>query len=147
MATNAETNRESATDARTVIERHIEAFNARRPDEDPWATEAQMVAPGAEISGREGVLGFMGVFQEAFPDGRLSVWRYVVDGTDVAVEGRFTGRHDGILRGPAGDVPPTGRQADFRWAAAYETRGDELLSEHLYFDQVELLGQLGLLPA
>ncbi len=30
--------------------------------------------------------------------------------------------------------------------ASYEVDGDELVSEHLYFDQFELLGQLGLLP-
>jgi predicted ester cyclase len=132
--------------SRAVVERHIAAFNARRPDDDPWAPDAEMVAPGATISGRDGVLGFMSVFQEAFPAGELAVWRFLVDGTSVAVEGTFAGTHDGILRSPAGDVAPTGRAVNFRWAAAYETAGDELLSEHLYFDQSELMGQLGLLP-
>jgi hypothetical protein len=31
--------------------------------------------------------------------------------------------------------------------SAYQVRGDELASEHLYFDQAALLGQLGLMPA
>jgi hypothetical protein len=31
--------------------------------------------------------------------------------------------------------------------SAYQVRGDELVSEPLYFDQAELLGQLGLMPA
>jgi hypothetical protein len=29
--------------------------------------------------------------------------------------------------------------------SAYEARGDELASEHLFFDQVQLLSQLGLM--
>jgi len=37
------------------------------------------------------------------------------------------------------------RAVEFRCAAAYEVAGQELASEHLYFDRVELLGQLGLL--
>ncbi|MGX6450100.1 ester cyclase [Patulibacter sp. S7RM1-6] len=129
-----------------VIERHLAAFNARDRDADPWTADAEMVAPGAAVQGRDAVLGFLGVFQEAFPDGRLSVHRWVVDGTDAAVEGRFVGTHDGVLHAPDGDVPPTGRPVEFRWSAAYEVRGDELASEHLYFDQVELLSALGLLP-
>jgi hypothetical protein len=36
---------------------------------------------------------------------------------------------------------------DFRWMSSYDVRGEELASEHLYFDQAELLGQLGLMPA
>jgi hypothetical protein len=33
-----------------------------------------------------------------------------------------------------------------RWAAVYVTEGDTLKSEHLFFDQMDFLGQLGLLP-
>jgi hypothetical protein len=29
----------------------------------------------------------------------------------------------------------------------YEVRGDQLASEHLYFDQVDLLTQLGVMPS
>jgi predicted ester cyclase len=58
----------------------------------------------------------------------------------------FTGTHTGVMRTPAGEVPPTGRRVKFGWMALYEFAGDELASEHLYFDQAELLGQLGLMP-
>jgi len=48
---------------------------------------------------------------------------------------------------PAEAIAATGRQVDLRWMSAYQVRGDELALEHLYFDQAELLGQLGLMPA
>jgi hypothetical protein len=35
---------------------------------------------------------------------------------------------------------------ELRWAAVYVTHGDTLKSEHLFFDQMDFLGQLGLLP-
>ena len=51
------------------------------------------------------------------------------------------------MRTPEGEVPATGRRVDFRWMSSYDVRGEKLASEHLYFDQAELLGQLGLMPA
>ncbi|MDO8210128.1 ester cyclase [Conexibacter sp. CPCC 206217] len=129
-----------------VVQRHIEAFNSRDVDGEPWAADAEMTAPGASVSGREAVLGFLGVFHEAFSDGRLVVEKLIADGSSAAVEGRFVGTHDGVLHTPNGDVPATSRPVDFRWAAAYEVRDSELLSEHLYFDQQDFLAQLGLLP-
>jgi predicted ester cyclase len=135
------------SDARDVIHAHIAAMNDRNSDADPWAADAQMVAPGAQASGRDEVLGFLGVFQEAFPDLRLEIEQLVSDGAAAAAEGTLTGTHDGVLHTPGGDVPPTGRRVELRWAAVYATDGDTLKSEHLFFDQMDFLGQLGLLPA
>jgi hypothetical protein len=58
----------------------------------------------------------------------------------------LTATHSGVLQTPNGEVPPTGRSVELRWVAMYETRGVEILSEHLRFDQVEFLTQLGLMP-
>ena len=134
-------------DSKGVVERHIEAFNAQDADTEPWSDDAELVAPNASVHGRDEVLGFLGVFWEAFPDGRLETSGVLAEGSGVAAEGRFTGTHTGVLHAPAGDVAATGRKVDFRWMAAYQVRDDELTSEHLYFDQTELLGQLGLMPA
>jgi predicted ester cyclase len=108
--------------------------------------EVEVAAPGAQVSGRDNVIGFLGAFHEAFPDGRLEVKQLLSDGPAAAVEGTFVGTHDGVLHTPNGDVAPTGRAIEFRWAAVYATDGDTLKSEHLFFDQMDFLGQLGLLP-
>ena len=133
-------------DPKRVVERHVEAFNARDADADPWSDDAEFVAPNASVHGREEVLGFLGVFWDAFPDGRLETSGLLAEGFVVAAEGRFIGTHTGVMRTPAGDVEATGRPVDLRWMSSYEVRGDELVSEHLYFDQADLLGQLGLMP-
>ena len=132
--------------ARDVILKHINAFNDRDSDADPWAADAEMTAPGAQVSGRDDVIGFIAAFQEAFPDLRLEINQLLSDGPAAAAEGTMTGTHDGVLHTPDGDVAPTGRALALRWAAVYVTDGGTLKSEHLFFDQMDFLGQLGLLP-
>ena len=133
--------------ARDVILKHIDAFNGRNSDADPWSADAEFTAPGAQFSGRDNVIGFIAVFQEAFPDLRLELDQLLSDGPAAAAERMMTGTHDGVFHTPNGDVAPTGRAIALRWAALYVTDGDKLTSEHLFFDQMDLLGQLGLLPA
>ena len=132
--------------ARDVILKHIDAFNDRDSDADPWAADAEMTAPGAQVNGRDNVIGFIAAFQEAFPDLRLEINQLLSDGPAAAAEGTMTGTHDGVLHTPDGDVAPTGRALALRWAAVYVTDGGTLRSEHLFFDQMDFLGQLGLLP-
>ena len=43
--------------ARDVILKHIDAFNGRDSAADPWAADAEMTAPGAQVSGRDNVIG------------------------------------------------------------------------------------------
>ena len=134
-------------DTRDVILKHIEAVNAHDDEAEPWAADAELVAPGGGASGRENVLGFLGVFHEAFPGLRLEVDQLLTDGAAAAAKGLLRGTHSGVLHTPNGDVPPTGRSVELRWAAVYLTEGDTLKSEHLFFDQMDFLGQLGLLPS
>lgn len=127
-----------------IIEQHIQAFNARREVDEPWADDAHMTAPGGACpTGRAEVLGFLSVFHTAFSDGRLTAQTIFADGPHGAVEGVFDGTHDGPLVSPGGEVPPTGRTVSFRWAAVYEVGGGQLRSEHLFFDQADFLAQLG----
>ena len=133
-------------DARDVILKHIAALNDRDSAAEPWAADAELLAPGGHANGRDEVIGFLGVFQEAFPDLRLEIKRLLTDGSSAAAEGTIAGTHTGVLHTPNGDVAPTGRAVEIRWAAVYVTDGDTLKSEHLFFDQMDFLGQLGLLP-
>ena len=132
------------SDARDVILKHI--ANHGDSSADPWAADAELVAPQGQISGRDDVIGFLGVFHEAFPDLRLELKQLLTDGPAAAAEGTLVGTHTGVLHTPNGDVAPTGRAVELRWAAVYLTDGDTLKSEHLFFDQMDFLGQLGLLP-
>jgi predicted ester cyclase len=132
------------TDPKDVVLRHISAFNARDRHADPWSANAEMVTPAGAMTGRDQVLAFLGVLQEAFPDGLLEVRQMLVDGSAAAVEGAFRGTHNGTLHSPGGDIGATGRSVEFRWAAIYQVEGEHLAWEHLFFDQLDFMGQLGI---
>jgi predicted ester cyclase len=123
----------------------VAAFGAKDPDAEPWSEDAEMVAPAGPFEGRDQILGFFKVFWDAFPDARLEITRSIEDGALAAAEGILTGTQTGALQTPNGEIPPSGRRAEVRWGAMYEMREDEIASEHLYFDQVDLLTQLGVM--
>jgi predicted ester cyclase len=82
----------------------------------------------------------------AFPDAHVDVHDvHYVD--DVAVEeGTFTGTHRGVLQGPAGDVPPTGRTVSVDYIQVLRFRDGKHASFNLMFDRLAMLEQLGLIP-
>jgi ketosteroid isomerase-like protein len=66
---------------------------------------------------------------------------------DVAVEeGTFSGTHNGVLHGPMGDVPPTGRSVDLDYIQVLQFRDGKHLSFNLMFDRLLMIEQLGLVP-
>ena len=134
-------------DPMAVLERHLAAWNSKDGDADPWSLEAELVTPDGQARGRKQILDWLRGYWEAFPDARNEIVRSISTGALVAAEGRMTGTHTGTLRTPDGDVPPTGKRVEIRWMAMYETAGDEIVSEHSYFDQIEFMTQLGLAPA
>ena len=132
------------TDPKSVIERHVQAFGATDAEAEPYSADAEIVAPVGQFRGRDQVLGFLRGYWDAFPDARLEIARLIGEGSLAVAEGLMIGTHTGVLRTPNGDVPPTGRPVKVRWMAMYEVSGDELISEHLYFDLSEFMTQLGL---
>jgi len=89
---------------------------------------------------------FYGGWFAAFPDAHVDVHSlHVVD--DVAVEeGTFTGTHDGVLKSPMGDVPPTGRPVRIAYIQVLRFRDGKHVSFNLMFDRLSMLEQLGLIP-
>jgi ketosteroid isomerase-like protein len=64
-----------------------------------------------------------------------------------STEGFITGTHTQPLPVPNGeDIPPTGKRIRVRECDVVTVEGGVVTSHHFYFDQVEFLGQLGLLP-
>jgi hypothetical protein len=44
-------------------------------------------------------------------------------------------------------MPATGKSVNGHYCLVMKAANDQIISSHLYFDQVELLTQLGLMPA
>jgi ketosteroid isomerase-like protein len=62
-------------------------------------------------------------------------------------EGFVTGTHTAPLPMSSGEsIPPTGKQIRVRDCDVATVEGGLVTSHNFYFDQMEFLGQLGLLP-
>ena len=59
---------------------------------------------------------------------------------DTAVEeGTFTGTHTGVLHGPMGDVPPTGRSVRLPYIQVLRFRDGKHASFNLVLDRLQML--------
>jgi len=136
-------------DARDVARRSNDAFNAK-----DWTALAQLlsdhveyVTPGNTVyRGVDGVRDFAANWWTAFPDVRASVHRVTSEGSTVVQEGTLTGTHQGVFRTPTGTIPPMGRRLKGGYVAVLTVEQGRLARQHIVFDRLELLEQLGLVP-
>jgi ketosteroid isomerase-like protein len=107
-----------------------------------------MTAPGGvTLHGPEQIAQWMQVFYAAFPGISHPIDRMVAGGNTVTVELRAEGTHTGPLASSAGEVPPTGRDISLRVANLLTVDDDgRVTSVNVYFDQMQMLEQLGLAP-
>ena len=135
---------------REAFERGTDTFNAHDLDgfAEVLADDVVFNAPGEmRGEGKAACLEFYGGWIVAFPDAHVEVTDLHING-DVAIEvGTFTGTQDGILHGPAGDLPPTGRVVSLDYIQVLRFRDGAHVSFNLAFDRLSMLEQLGLVPA
>lgn len=113
---------------------------------DAYTDNVQILAPGTELQGRDAAAAWIEVFLRAFPDLNHEILATVQSGDAVAAEARFTATHTGPLASPSGDLPPTGKPVALDYVDITRFADGRIASEHIYFDQVAFLSQLGLLP-
>ncbi len=137
-----------STDA--VLDGSLEAWNAH--DRDRWIEYAAdsievLVSGGVRASGLEGAAQLYDTWHEAFPDNSVEPTLKLVDGANGMHESHFRGTHTGTMRGPGGDIPATGRRVDIPFTALLAVEGNQLTSFRVYFDLLDMLGQLGLMDS
>ena len=100
-----------------------------------------------QIQGRERLTTYMRQFLEAFPDvGYESV--HAFESGNAAIDiGYYIGTNTGPLVLPSGEsVPATGRTLRLRSCEVGIVEAGLITQYEFYFDQLEMIGQLGLLP-
>src|SRR4029077_8228945 len=134
---------------RQAFEKGTATFNAHDLDgfTEVLANDVVFKAPGGmRGEGKTACAAFFGSWFAAFPNARVEVEAvHIVD--DVAVEeGTFTGTQNGVLHGPTGDIPPTGRSVEVNYVQVLRFRDGKHVSFNLMFDRLTVLEQLGLIP-
>lgn len=136
--------------AREVMDRLTEAVTSANLDAlaDCFAEDAVAHTPEqGELRGRESIVAYFREMTDAIPDAEFEpLHKYETDETAID-EGIFSGKNTGPLVVPGSEtLPATQRDVRLRGCDLATVRDGRIVSYRLYFDQVEFLGQLGLLP-
>ena len=135
---------------REVFEKGTDTFNAHDIEgfAEVLADDVAFSAPGGmRGQGKAACAEFYGSWFAAFPDAHVDVHGIRILNEMAVEEGTFTGTHDGVLRSPAGDIPPTGRSVSVEYVQVLLFRDGKHVSFNLMFDRLQMLEQLGLVPA
>ncbi|MFJ3657557.1 ester cyclase [Streptomyces nigra] len=114
-----------------------------------YAKDAVAVTPdGGELHGRDDITAYWRQMSQALPDGTYeSVHAYEVGDTAID-EGVFHGHNTGPIQLATGETLPA-TQKEIRIRGVDFAKVDDegrIVDYRLYFDEMEFLGQLGLLP-
>ena len=126
-----------------VVREHMESENVHDFDTTIGTfshPRYEIVPTGDTYDGEEEVRRYFAESRAAFPDQRneLISLRHADDA--VIVEFDLLGTHEGPLRG----IPPTGREFRCRVTAFFIFDGERIVCERVYFDQLTIMSQLGL---
>ncbi|GAA3084208.1 ester cyclase [Streptosporangium carneum] len=134
------------TDAREVRDKYTAAFNLHDMDAllRTVSPAGVTVSPEGLSQGREELSSYLGEFWAAFPDIHAVIVESFDIG-DVAIdELMLVGTHKGPYPLPDGRViEATGRPVSVRCCYVCTVEDGLIVSLRLYFDQSELLAQLG----
>jgi ketosteroid isomerase-like protein len=136
--------------AREVMDRLTEALTTAR---DPkavagcFAPDAVAVTPdGGEIRGRDAIVEYFHEMTEMVPQATFESLHKYETGNTAIDEGFFGGRNTGPIALPNGErLPATQREIRVRGCDLATVEDGVIVEYRLYFDQAELLTQLGLM--
>jgi len=86
-------------------------------------------------------------FRAALPDSHMVIDHVLDGGDEVFVEGRFLGTHTGDMQSPQGTIPASGNKIEVRFADYFKVTSGRITDQRTYWDQVEMMTQLGAMPA
>jgi steroid delta-isomerase-like uncharacterized protein len=140
------------SEAKAVLEQAIDYWNAT--DRDAWETlyadDVVYEAPGGQrISGLSALKDqYFDALVTAAPDRTSREIVLFAEGEHVVEQARYSGTHTGPLRSPTGvEIPATGKAFDFPFVGIFRVQGGKITSIRIYYDQMELFTQLGLIPS
>jgi ketosteroid isomerase-like protein len=137
-------------EARDLMDQVTEAFFSGDASKaaELYASDAVVEAPDAgEMKGGDEVVGWIRQFIDAFPDVKYEPMFSYESGNTAIDEGHLVGTNTGELQLPTGEkLPPTGKRIRIRGCDVATVENGRIISHRFYYDQMEFLGQLGLMP-
>lgn len=137
----------SPDEHKAIVREHREVlFNQRRVDRTDETVAADYLDHGAlpgQAPGLAGAKQKWAAYIAALPDMRATIQELVAEGDKVAVAWTIEGTHQGELLG----IPATGKYFRLAGMSIYRLAGGKITEAGEQWDRLDLLGQLGVLPA
>lgn len=134
---------------RGLLDRYVELYNAVDLDGvmDLYAEDSSQLMPDGTFEGRQAIRDRLGKELDAFSDLAHRVVSYMERGDSFADEWVFVGTHTGPLVLPDGtEVPATGKRVEVPGMELVVMRDGKIAVDNLYYDNLAVAAQLGLLP-
>ena len=133
-----------------LLDRYVERYNAGDLDGvmDLYAEHAVQNMPDGTFVGRDAIRDRLAQELNGFTDLAYRVESFVEQGDAFCDEWTFVGTHTGSVLLPDGrELAPTGRRIEIRGMEYCRVNDDgKLTVDTLYYDNLAVLVQLGLLP-
>ena len=134
---------------RGVLDRYVELYNVGDLDGvmDLYAEDASQQMPDGTFEGRSVIRNRLAQELNAFSGLAHRVVSYVEEGDAFADEWVFVGTHTGPAVLPDGtELPPTGKRVEVAGMELVVMRNGKIVVDNMYYDNLAVAAQLGLLP-
>jgi predicted ester cyclase len=132
-----------------LLDLYVERYNAHDLDGvmDLYAEDAVQIMPEGTFGGQAAIRERLARDLIACPDIDWTVLSFVEQGDAFCDEWSFVATHSGPFRLPDGtDFPATGKRVELRGMELCRVRDGKLVIDNLYYDNMTVFAQLGLIP-
>ena len=132
-----------------LLDYYVERDNAGDLDAvmDLYAEDAVQFMPDGTFEGRDAIRDRLARELGGLSDISWTVSSFVEQGDTFADEWAIVGKHTGTLTLPDGtELPPTGKRVEIKGMEYVRMRDGKIVVDNLYYDDLALLMQLGLIP-
>jgi predicted ester cyclase len=140
-------------DLKELSQKTVKAYNAHDAsalaefDHPDVVATAPSPTGRTELRGRKAGQEYNQNWFIGFPDAKITIINEVISADSFVQEGIFQGTNTGEWRSEAGVMPATGKTLKGEFCLVAKVRDGLIVQGNLYFDQVQVLTQLGLMPA
>ena len=134
---------------RRLLERYLDLYNAGDLDGvmDLYAEDSVQLMPDGLFEGRSAIRDRLAKELAAFSDIAHRYISYVEQGDAFADEWVFVGTHTGPVTLPDGtELAATGKRVQVPGMELVRVRDGKIVVDNLYYDNLAVAAQLGLLP-
>ena len=136
-------------ESKDTTARFVAAFNAHdeKALHELHADDIKFNAPGGfKATNAKDATAYAMTWLKAFPDGKMTVRSEITSGPWVVQEILMEGTHTAPLESPTGPIAPTYKKLVGYGVQLLRVDNGKVAEARVYFDQLDQLRQLGLIP-